>query len=107
MPRRRLEGSLGPGGCDQRPREGTAATPNGAANPNTVVACSRAREREAASAAKSMVDTNLLGAFLVSREAAKLMRKDRPFVFTNMKTGEGVETITRFIETKGGLSGRA
>ena len=38
---------------------------------------------------------------------AKLMRKERPFVFTNMKTGEGVETITRFIETKGGLSGRA
>jgi urease accessory protein len=38
---------------------------------------------------------------------AKLMRKERPFVFTNMKTGEGVETIIRFIETKGGLSGRA
>jgi urease accessory protein len=36
---------------------------------------------------------------------AKLMRKERPFVFTNMKTGEGVETIIRFIETKGGLSG--
>ncbi len=31
----------------------------------------------AASAAKSMVDTNLLGAFLVSREAAKLMRKEK------------------------------
>jgi urease accessory protein len=38
---------------------------------------------------------------------AKLMRKERPFVFTNMKTGEGVETIIRFIETKGGLSARA
>ena len=35
---------------------------------------------------------------------AKLMRKDRPFVFTNMKTGEGVEEIIAFIETKGGLS---
>ena len=31
----------------------------------------------AASAAKSMVDTNLLGPFLVSREAVKLMRKGR------------------------------
>ncbi len=35
---------------------------------------------------------------------AKLMRKDRPFVFTNMKTGQGVEEIIKFIETKGGLS---
>ena len=35
---------------------------------------------------------------------AKLMRKDRPFVFTNMKTGEGVEEIIAFIEAKGGLS---
>ncbi len=38
---------------------------------------------------------------------AKLMRKERPFVFTNMKTGEGVETIIRFIEERGGLTGRA
>ena len=35
---------------------------------------------------------------------AKLMRKERPFVFTNMKTGEGVEEIIAFIEAKGGLS---
>ena len=34
---------------------------------------------------------------------AKLMRKDRPFVFTNMKTGEGVEEIIRFVEARGGL----
>ena len=34
---------------------------------------------------------------------ANLMRKDRPFVFTNMKTGEGVEEIIAFIEAKGGL----
>ena len=33
----------------------------------------------------------------------KLMRKDRPFVFTNMKTGEGVEEIIAFIEARGGL----
>jgi urease accessory protein len=38
---------------------------------------------------------------------AKLMRKERPFVFTNMKTGEGVETIIRFIEERGGLTARA
>ena len=34
---------------------------------------------------------------------AKLMRKDRPFVFTNMKTGEGVEEIIAFIEARGGF----
>ena len=34
---------------------------------------------------------------------AKLMRKDRPFVFTNMKTGEGIDVVARFIETRGGL----
>ncbi|MGA2794709.1 MAG: urease accessory protein UreG, partial [Roseiarcus sp.] len=34
---------------------------------------------------------------------AKLMRKERPFVFTNMKTGEGVETVIAFIRDKGGL----
>ena len=34
---------------------------------------------------------------------AKLMRKDRPFVLANMKTGEGLQAIVRFIEEKGGL----
>ena len=34
---------------------------------------------------------------------AKLMRKDRPFVFANMKTGEGVETVIAFVREKGGL----
>ena len=34
---------------------------------------------------------------------ARLMRKDRPFVFTNMKTGEGIDVVARFIETRGGL----
>ena len=38
---------------------------------------------------------------------AKLMRKDRPFVFTNMKTGEGVEEIIAFIEARGGLGREA
>jgi urease accessory protein len=34
---------------------------------------------------------------------AKTMRKERPFVFANMKTGEGVETAIAFIREKGGL----
>jgi urease accessory protein len=34
---------------------------------------------------------------------AKLMRKERPFVFANMKTGEGVERIIAFVREKGGL----
>ncbi len=35
---------------------------------------------------------------------AKTMRKDRPFVFANMKTGEGVEAIIDFIVATGGLA---
>jgi urease accessory protein len=34
---------------------------------------------------------------------AKLMRKERPFVFANMKTGEGVETVIAFVRARGGL----
>jgi urease accessory protein len=34
---------------------------------------------------------------------AKLMRKARPFVMANMKTGEGVAAIIDFIREKGGL----
>jgi urease accessory protein len=33
------------------------------------------------------------------------MRGKRPFVFANMKTGEGLETVARFIEERGGLTG--
>ena len=40
----------------------------------------------------------------VMERDAKLMRKDRPFVFTNMKSGQGVDEIIRFIEAKGGLA---
>jgi urease accessory protein len=32
------------------------------------------------------------------------MRGARPFVMTNLRRGEGVDTIVRFIETAGGLS---
>src|SRR6186713_2326545 len=35
---------------------------------------------------------------------AKKMRKDRPFVFANLKTGEGVSTICQFIEQQGMLA---
>ena len=34
---------------------------------------------------------------------AKRMRGVRPFVFTNMRKGDGVEKIAKFIEEKGGL----
>jgi urease accessory protein len=34
---------------------------------------------------------------------ASLMRKERPFVFANMKTGEGVAAVIAFIREKGGL----
>ena len=34
---------------------------------------------------------------------AKLMRRERPFVFANMKTGEGVDAIIAFLAERGGL----
>ena len=37
---------------------------------------------------------------------AKRMRGARPFVFSNLRTGQGVDEITRFIEQKGGLGAR-
>ncbi|MGD1035958.1 MAG: urease accessory protein UreG [Roseiarcus sp.] len=39
---------------------------------------------------------------IMARDAA-LMRKTRPFVMANMKTGEGVEAVIAFIREKGGL----
>ena len=35
---------------------------------------------------------------------AKLMRKERPFVFTNVRAGDGVEAVAAFIEKQGGLA---
>ncbi len=39
---------------------------------------------------------------IMARDAA-LMRKSRPFVMTNMKTGEGVEAVIAFLRDTGGL----
>jgi urease accessory protein len=46
----------------------------------------------------------LVGASLevMARDAA-LMRRDKPFVFTNMKTGEGVLSVIQFLADAGGL----
>ena len=35
---------------------------------------------------------------------ARRMRGEKPFVFTNIRSGEGVATIAQFIETAGGLA---
>ncbi len=44
----------------------------------------------------------LVGASLeVMDRDAKTMRGNRPFVFTNLKNGQGLETVIEFIETKG------
>ncbi len=46
----------------------------------------------------------LVGASLEVMETdTKRMRGAKPFVFSNMKTGDGVETVLRFIAEKGGV----
>ena len=46
-----------------------------------------------------------VGASLAVMESdAKRMRGERPFVMTNMKTGEGLERIEHFIRSRGGLA---
>jgi urease accessory protein len=46
----------------------------------------------------------LVGASLeVMERDAKKMRAERPFVFTNLKTGQGLDTVIKFIETEGML----
>jgi urease accessory protein len=45
-----------------------------------------------------------VGASLQNMEReTKRMRGERPFVFTNMRAGKGIDEIARFIEQKGGL----
>src|SRR5258708_4210513 len=47
-----------------------------------------------------------VGASLAVMERdARRMRGTRPFVFSNLRAGEGVAEIARFIEDKGGLGG--
>jgi urease accessory protein len=46
----------------------------------------------------------MVGASLeVMERDAKKMRRERPFVFSNLKTGQGLDAIVRFIETEGML----
>jgi len=47
---------------------------------------------------------HLVGASLeVMERDAKRMRGERPFVFTNLKTGDGLDRIVEFIAAEGGL----
>ena len=47
----------------------------------------------------------MVGASLeVMERDARKMRGDRPFVFSNLKTGQGLETIIAFIESQGLLT---
>ena len=39
----------------------------------------------------------------VMEEDTRRMRKERPYVFTNMRDGTGLETVAAFIEKAGGL----
>ena len=49
-----------------------------------------------------------VGASLEIMDAdTKRMRGERPYVFSNMKTGEGLQTIMNFIARRGGLPVRA
>ena len=49
----------------------------------------------------------MVGASLdvMDRDARK-MRGDRPFVFSNLKSGEGLDEIIRFVEERGMLKAR-
>ena len=43
----------------------------------------------------------------VMERDARAMRGPKPFVFTNVRSGEGVEAVARFVEAAGGLEARA
>jgi urease accessory protein len=42
---------------------------------------------------------------IMERDAAR-MRGGRPFVFTNVRAGDGVDAVVAFIEERGGLAGK-
>jgi urease accessory protein len=42
----------------------------------------------------------------VMRVDAQRMRRSRPFVFTNVRSGEGVEAVAQFIRSAGGLNAK-
>jgi urease accessory protein len=47
----------------------------------------------------------MVGADLgVMERDARRMRGERPFVFTNLRAGEGVDTVAGFIISTGGLA---
>jgi urease accessory protein len=49
-----------------------------------------------------------VGADLGVMEAdTRRMRRDKPFVMTNLKTRAGLEEVVRFIETRGMLKAQA
>lgn len=49
----------------------------------------------------------LVGADLGNMDRdSRRMRGQRPFVFTNIKTGEGVDAVAHFVREKGGLAAR-
>jgi urease accessory protein len=43
----------------------------------------------------------------VMERDARAMRRARPFVFTNLRSGEGAEAVARFVEEAGGLAVQA
>ena len=50
---------------------------------------------------------NYVGASLeVMARDAQRMRGERPFVFTNLKTGDGLAAVVRFVEERGMVGAR-
>ena len=64
------------------------------------------RRAEGRKCARSWKISPMVGADLgIMKRDAERMRGQRPFVFANMKTGEGLAEIAAFVERRGGLAG--